>query len=407
MSLQLPSYRSEVSFYYNGDRIPNGGSGCGETTLVDPSSFTLGEWYFWAVTKQGAILRLYVNGMVRRTVDLGCSPNPYVKAGIWMLGAQLDGGSIWAPWHGKIDDVSFYSEALNPVEIQRLYTSDLDTGLVLYLPLDGNARDFSPYGNDGMIVGGPPQYIDNFPVGLAGNFVPADSWHIEVPHAPQLVLSNSFSVHFWYKTDFLQRSTRILQKHFPAQPVYGRTWDIAHDPADTINFYYCWPGSPNNFQPVCPIKPATGRWQQVVFTYTLSENLFRAYVDGALVASQSASHQVVPLDSPLSLLLMHDRAGSPSGGSVDEVRIYNRDLSASEVRSLFNFSKPAMLSQTKAVRLNFFNLVTGGYYQLQFSPDLRNWTNVGNPITATSPSLSSDYFQLADWSGFWRLEKLP
>lgn len=211
--------------------------------------------------------------------------------------------------------------------------ADLNDGLVAHYPLAGSADDASLYGNHATMFGSLP-FIAHPPFGMAGHFVPAGASYLEIPHQPQLVLSNSFSIHFWYRPTQLLESARVLQKHVPADHTHGYTWDIAHNPADRLVFYHCWPGGPDNARPVCPIPLVAGAWHHVVYTYSLGDNTFRGYLNGSLVAEEVAQHQVVPLDTTLSILVMRDRGGYQSEGDLDEVRIYNRALSGAEIRQL-------------------------------------------------------------------------
>jgi hypothetical protein len=214
-----------------------------------------------------------------------------------------------------------------------LALANLNDGLVAYYPINGNANDATVYGNHATVFGDLP-FTAHPPFGVAGHFVPAGASYLEIPHQPQLVLSNSFSIHFWYRPTQLLDSARVLQKHVPADHNYGNTWDIVHNPENRLVFYHCWPGSPDNSRWVCPLPLAAGAWHHIVYTYAFEENTFRGYLNGALVAEEVAQHQVVPLDTTLSLLVMRDRGGYPSEGDLDEIRIYNRALSGGEIRQL-------------------------------------------------------------------------
>jgi hypothetical protein len=225
--------------------------------------------------------------------------------------------------------------------------ADLNNGLVLHLPLSRNANDASAYGNHATMFGSLP-FMAHPPFGMAGHFVPAETHYLEIPHQPQLVLTSSFSIQFWYRPTQLLLGARVLQKHVPADHTYGNTWDIAQDPADRLNFYHCWPGSPDNFRAVCPIPLAAGAWHHIVYTYSFEENTFRGYLNGALVAEETAQHQVVPLDTPLSILVMRDRGGWPSEGDLDEIRIYNRALSEAEIEQLGGSDRALIYGQSFA-----------------------------------------------------------
>jgi hypothetical protein len=83
-------------------------------------------------------------------------------------------------------------------------------------------------------------------------------------------------------------------------------------------------------------------------------------------------------------------------GSIDDVRLYNRALSTNEVEALYAFeaSKPQPVVQlAKAITVDCAQLTVGSNYQVQVSTDLTNWSNWGNPFTATSTSYTNSTFE--------------
>lgn len=88
-------------------------------------------------------------------------------------------------------------------------------------------------------------------------------------------------------------------------------------------------------------------------------------------------------------------------GTIDDVRLYNRALSVNEVEVLYAFeaSKPEpVLRLVKAITVDGANLTIGSNYQMQVSTDLANWSNWGNPFTATSTSYTNNNFErVPDW----------
>jgi hypothetical protein len=94
---------------------------------------------------------------------------------------------------------------------------------------------------------------------------------------------------------------------------------------------------------------------------------------------------------------------------IDDVRIYNRALSADEVQQLYLLEAPEIVSIQKAVYLTSPNLKVGTNYQVQVSTDLTNWTNVGDVFTATNSTWrSTNYWDVDDWSQlFFRFQVSP
>jgi hypothetical protein len=89
-------------------------------------------------------------------------------------------------------------------------------------------------------------------------------------------------------------------------------------------------------------------------------------------------------------------------GTIDDVRLYDRALSVGEVESLYAVEAvrpPPVLHLAKAITVDCTELVVGSNYQLQVSTDLTNWSNWGNPFTATGKSYTNNVFErVSDWA---------
>ena len=96
-------------------------------------------------------------------------------------------------------------------------------------------------------------------------------------------------------------------------------------------------------------------------------------------------------------------------GKLDDVRIYNRALSSSEVQQLYALESEPIVSVRKAVSPSFSNLYRGTNYQLQVSGDLTTWTNQGSPFTPTNTVMDyPQYFDVDNWGKlFFRLQPSP
>jgi hypothetical protein len=91
--------------------------------------------------------------------------------------------------------------------------------------------------------------------------------------------------------------------------------------------------------------------------------------------------------------------GSVSRIALDDLRFYNRVLSANEVSQLYALESASIISIQKAVYLTSSNLLAGTNYQLQASTDFLNWTNQGAAFTATTNYWrSTNYWDVANWN---------
>ena len=116
----------------------------------------------------------------------------------------------------------------------------------------------------------------------------------------------------------------------------------------------------------------------------------------------------VSLPAPNGDLLSTHRMGISLSNSVarfylDGVLLSSADVSK-WIRSTSN--TPQQIIFVKAFTLDYTNLVVGSNYTLQTSSDLTNWTNSGEPFTATNATYTStNYQRIPNWNNlFFRLK---
>ena len=77
-----------------------------------------------------------------------------------------------------------------------------------------------------------------------------------------------------------------------------------------------------------------------LFTATYAANNFNLYVDGVFQATSPSSGSIIPnSNSTVGAIGSGSSANSYGYGTVDDLRAYNRALSASEVMALYNSEK--------------------------------------------------------------------
>lgn len=131
---------------------------------------SLEGWHHFVTTFDGRFTRLYVDGELKSTIDIGTSGNliSYVANSIF-VGAEASGGT--APegfyWDGKIGTTAIYNRALSATEVTQNYTVskprydfDLVMDLAIAPSFGSTWIDQSGNGNNGTLVGSPT-YVSN------------------------------------------------------------------------------------------------------------------------------------------------------------------------------------------------------------------------------------------------------
>ena len=197
-------------------------------------------------------------------------------------------------------------------------------GLVAYYPFNGNANDESGNGNNGT-VNGAVLTSDRF--GTASSAYDFSSGNITAPANYLPVGNTARTISSWiYASNFLQPDKMIVGW---GQPSVQQMSAIAMGLGSFAD------GKPGFWGYSADLaarsRVSDNRWHHVVFTFDTT--LGKLYLDGKLDTSR-----VLSLNTSSGTLYIGDyyiNVGRFSG-SVDDIRIYNRALSETEIDSLYH-----------------------------------------------------------------------
>jgi outer membrane protein assembly factor BamB len=236
----------------------------------------------------------------------------------------LQPGTYGQYWKGELDDVRIYDRALSEKEVAALYEEeqpkvDLTKGLVAHYPFNGNANDESGNGNNGT-VNGATLGVDRH--GAAGKAYDFDGDSNIVVDGTIGINHRLNSISCWIYLDNL------------STPQYP--FDLGDSDAHNNNWLEIrTSGQVRSGFPVLDTgNVASGQW--VMLTRTHNGSRFSIYVDGVLAGSNDSDG-----DIPRKITIGSGSNGTDKFfGRIDEVRVYDRALSAAEVTALYNLEKP-------------------------------------------------------------------
>jgi hypothetical protein len=246
---------------------------------------------------------------------------------------------------GSIDEVRVYSRALSPAEITSLYGSGVakinvsrnnkvTNGLVGLWSFDGpdlttaTATDRSGSGLDGTRMGGISPTIGK--IGQGMNLDGGDDY-IAVPSVINSRASSSFSVSLWTKNNVSPgQYDGIISETDGGGWHYG--FGMYYDSATQLNFFVdLWS---LNFV-TSTINPL--EWNHIVGTW--DGTTMHLYVNGVLSPSTD-TYTGGPIAQvyPFEIGRVGDNAYNING-KIDDVRVYNRALTQSEITELYNLGR--------------------------------------------------------------------
>ena len=284
------------------------------------AAIVLNRWTHVATTYDGSVLRAYVDGVERSAVAATGPIN--MSPGVLRLGGNSMYGDFFK---GQIDEVRLYNRALSPAEIGADMSTPIDSGLVAAYGFDEGAGtttvDASGHGNGGVITGAA------WRAGKFGRSLGFDgvSDLVTIAASASVNVTTAITVEAWvYPTEAANWRT-ILFKEAPGQA-------NGHSYALYSAFGAEGPGGhvlvANQVNAHDPAALVLSRWTHVAMTYDGSR--IRSYVDGVERASAAAAG---PINLSNGVLRIGGNAiwGDYFTGRIDEVRLYNRALSAAEI----------------------------------------------------------------------------
>ena len=299
-----------------------------------------GTWHHLAVTYKSGTTEgaIYVDGQ-DVTIHANDQADVIEDTPIDMtIGQRADGRCEC--WDGALDDIRIYDRALSESEIQDLFTEGGwdGSGLVSRWPGEDNANDVVD-GNSGT-----PRGNVSFASGVEGQAFQMDGSEdtgILVGDKSNLEGLEQLTVAAWVKTSNSSGNRSIVAKHFREDPPPSYILRTYHDDNSGRVSFGVKTGSSGRLlsnEIISSQTIADGQFHFVVGTYDGAE--MRLYVDGETEASKSLSGTIQDSDYPVVI----GNAGTAQGeiaprpsfdGLIDDIRIYDRALSAAEVQALY------------------------------------------------------------------------
>ncbi|SOB90269.1 putative Ig domain-containing protein [Ureibacillus xyleni] len=291
---------------------------------------------------------LTYNGTVAKTSG-GLGPVTYqVTTGILPNGLTLN------PFTGAITGKPTVTGAYNftitatdssPVPLTKVqqYVGTITNPLVLHLTFDGTTNDSSGYGNHGTIIHQENVVYDGGVIGNAIKFggVRATG-SVKVEQNSSLALNNEVTLAYWLRMDShygeYNSDGNYIAKGNHAVFVKGnegRLSSYIYTGAHKADLWY--QRSPGN-KTIMVTNPFTvGDWVHVAFTISPTQQ--KGYINGVEV---STGNLIVPADlttsnnpaEPIYIGWLNEQYYALNG-AVDDLRMYNKALSASDISVLY------------------------------------------------------------------------
>ena len=248
----------------------------------------------------------------------------FSQGGTYVLRLTANDGSL-----PSSDDVTVIVEDELIADPQ---SSQADASLVGHWSMNGNGNDQSGLGNNGTPAGSTSyvagKYDQALSVSSGGRLVVQDSNSLDI--------TGPITLSAW-----IRPSAQGTQYFLSKKDKSGTDgFEMSLSNSGTIFVRFNETSSNDAYRVDSTSKYSTNGQTWIHVTATYDGSTIRLYINGQLQGSKNANFQINANDLPLSIGSGHDGYRGMKG-TVDDVRIYNRALSANEVTALMNNAPPS------------------------------------------------------------------
>lgn len=361
-------------------------------------------WTHVVMVHDGTKDIIYFNGAQVNEKNVSGALDPT----IYPLGIGYNPIDIANYFHGALDEVMIFDQALSAAEIASLYTQQntppvVAPGVVASYAFNGNGADGSSFSNH-LDVSTASMSTDRFGFGKSALLCNGNSSEAKAPNSEQL--NSSFAtVSFWVKVNALPENGEAFLLSFGgwqerwkiSLPPHGKpVWTTNH--SNGISDMDS--GDGNVLEP--------GEWTHVVMVHDGAKD--KIFLDGALAAEKIVAGTLNSTTHILGVGYNPIDGGNWFDGSLDDIQLYNYALSDADISALH--AAQAAFPGTPSDLVAHYSLNGNGLDETQLrnhatlepgaaaASNRHGWASnalIGAAQADNSPALQSDHTTISFW----------
>lgn len=336
------------------------GTNSADSACTSGVDFDDNQWHFISGVKSGtSSITLFIDGLQRAQDSSIASTGSLANSSTFRVGIDSDGTSN--DWLGSVDEVKIIQD--NTARTSTQITADynarsslegvsqqmgnniqnmpqaLSNGLVGYWKMDevagsANAVDSSGNGNTGTYTSGATTTQGKF--GNGGSFDGTND-RIDIADNSLLEPSEDMTLSAWVKFDTVPGagvSDKFVYKDEASSPYVGYELSYSGDGY----FYFARENNASVYEfAFYSLTPSTNTWYHV--TGVKKGDKIYCFVNAVTNQNPgSSSGTLYNTSGSLRLGIGYNGTSDPFDGVIDEVRLYNRSLSDTEISQLYNWA---------------------------------------------------------------------
>ena len=300
---------------------------CGtSTTLTAPTGY---DSYVWSNDATTNTTTVSANGTYSCTVTQGgCSATDSIDVTLIVATISASDSVICA---GETVTLSVTQGGSSNTACAALPTS-LQTGLVGYWPFCGNANDASGNGNNGT-VNGATLSTDRFGSVNSAYSFDGSSNLIDLGNSASYNLQSQISISVWIYIIGGTQNPRILQFGNNNFDEFGIETQGTSDTSRVVNGYFG--GFPSN------ASLTAMSWHHVAYVANRLIGTSSIYFDGQIVGQNMSAPGATINYNACNFIIGNKPCNNSDywGGKIDDVGLYNRNLSATEIQQIYTLGQ--------------------------------------------------------------------
>ena len=337
------SASNRINYYYNGAHTNN-------------TNLTMGAWHHVVVSVNAGNVTFYLNGVADGT---------HSNATAWTAN-KMGVSNYGEPLNATLDDMRVYDRALSASEALQLYNvgapktnatvspPGLKSGLVGHWTFDGKnmsggvARDISGQGNNGFLFNiATSTFYTAGRLGQGANFDGVDDYiSLGASNTYDFSSTNAFTIALWIKPPGNTNASNTFIRGSSNTSADSTVYLLQTNSSDAT----AWTGrvSDGTTRITLTITGAVtvNQWQHLALTWNGATKTLELYKNGVSIGSATDSNFTTLWDGNEAVdentAIGADIRSTPrhfGKGIMDDVRVYNRTLSAGEVLQLYATGK--------------------------------------------------------------------
>lgn len=344
----VPIYKGQyqVNGYYSqinasgGISFVTNQSGANQSSSAPAGTITTGNWYQITYARNGASVRIYVNG-----VDVTSSDPAHINPTSSSDNFQVGLYASTINTNGYVDDLRIYNRALSPKEVSDLYNwAPGPSGYWNFEEGSGTAaNDTSGNANNGTITAGTGSFTTG-KYGKGYNFDNA-STVVNTGSGSTLDALPAVTAEAWIKPAGLGENSAgfILAKNVGTTPSSG--WILQLGASNALTFTV--DGSTDLVRTTATNAFTTNAWSHIAVTWDgviTTASSVHIYVNGVEASYATTTNGASRVsDASSTLYIGNDSTGAATfNGVIDDVKVYNYQRTQKQIVQDMNAGHPAV-----------------------------------------------------------------